>query len=165
MEDNQILKNLRCCADKYCKGCSEQGKAYCKETVCAFAWDLMYRQRQDIERLQKESESKEQAYNNEFNLRKELKAKVECLENKLFALENDFEKTENLNEALGNDVDIKLNHIYDLEEKVERLTKTLDIIAGKIKLEFYREFDELIPSIMSDKIDEIVKECRGDEND
>lgn len=30
--------------------------------------------------------------------------------------------------------------------------------AQLIKLEFYREFDELIPSIMSDRIDELVKE-------
>ena len=30
--------------------------------------------------------------------------------------------------------------------------------AGKVKMLFYYEFDELIPSIMSDKIDELLKE-------
>ena len=33
--------------------------------------------------------------------------------------------------------------------------------AEIVKLEFYRQFDELIPSIMADKIDEIVDELIG----
>jgi hypothetical protein len=35
--------------------------------------------------------------------------------------------------------------------------------AERIKMAFYYEFDELIPSIMADKIDELVKEVCGDE--
>ena len=31
-----------------------------------------------------------------------------------------------------------------------------------VKMAFYQEFDELIPSIMADKIDELVKEVCGD---
>ena len=31
-------------------------------------------------------------------------------------------------------------------------------VAERIKMAFYYEFDELIPSIMADKIDELVKE-------
>ena len=34
--------------------------------------------------------------------------------------------------------------------------------AEKVKLEFYYEFDEIIPSIMADKIDNLVKEMVGD---
>ena len=34
--------------------------------------------------------------------------------------------------------------------------------AERIKMAFYYEFDELIPSIMEDKIDELVKEVCGD---
>lgn len=34
--------------------------------------------------------------------------------------------------------------------------------AERVKMAFYYEFDELIPSIMADKIDEIVKEVCGD---
>lgn len=34
--------------------------------------------------------------------------------------------------------------------------------AERIKMAFYIEFDELIPSIMSDKIDELVKEVCGE---
>lgn len=36
-------------------------------------------------------------------------------------------------------------------------------VAERIKMAFYYEFDELIPSIMADKIDELVKEVCGDE--
>lgn len=41
----------------------------------------------------------------------------------------------------------------------ERLEKLGNDIGERIKTEFYCEFDELIPSIMADKIDEIVKEA------
>lgn len=35
--------------------------------------------------------------------------------------------------------------------------------AESVKMAFYYEFDELIPSTMADKIDEMVKEVCGDE--
>ena len=34
--------------------------------------------------------------------------------------------------------------------------------AESIKMAFYHEFEELIPSIMADKIDELVNEVCGD---
>ena len=37
-------------------------------------------------------------------------------------------------------------------------------IAERIKTEFYKEFDEIIPSVMADKIDEIAKEMVGGTN-
>lgn len=40
----------------------------------------------------------------------------------------------------------------------EGLKKAVEDVAERIKMAFYYEFDELIPSIMADKIDEIVKE-------
>ena len=54
MTDEQIIKALRCCADKGCSFCSEKGKAYCKETVASLAWDLIQRQNAEIERLREE---------------------------------------------------------------------------------------------------------------
>lgn len=44
------------------------------------------------------------------------------------------------------------------KEKFERKREELKEFAERIKMAFYYEFDELIPSIMSDKIDEIAKE-------
>lgn len=40
----------------------------------------------------------------------------------------------------------------------EELRKAVKEFAERVKMAFYYEFDELIPSIMTDKIDEIVKE-------
>ena len=45
----------------------------------------------------------------------------------------------------------------------DRMNKTVMGIAERIKMAFYYEFDELIPSIMADRIDELVKEVCGDE--
>ncbi len=53
MTDNDIMKALRCCADRYCKGCSEQGKANCRESIAALAWDLICRQKAEIAEYQK----------------------------------------------------------------------------------------------------------------
>ena len=54
MTDSEIIKALRCCADRYCKGCSEQGKANCKESIAALSWDLINRQKAEIEKLKKD---------------------------------------------------------------------------------------------------------------
>ena len=52
MTDNEIMTTLRRCADHACYRCSEYGKQYCNRTVAALAWDLMYRQNAEIERLE-----------------------------------------------------------------------------------------------------------------
>lgn len=60
MTDNEIMNTVRRCADKACYRCPEYGKEYCRETIAALAWDMMYnlkaeneRQKAEIERLQK----------------------------------------------------------------------------------------------------------------
>lgn len=40
--------------------------------------------------------------------------------------------------------------------------QTVEEFAERVKMAFYYEFDELIPSIMADKIDELVKEVCGE---
>ena len=49
--------------------------------------------------------------------------------------------------------------IQTQKEKKELAEK----LAERIKNEFYIQFDEIIPSIMADKIDEIVKEVLDEE--
>ena len=55
-----------------------------------------------------------------------------------------------------------VNEIGRLETQIttlqEGLKKAVEDVAERIKMAFYYEFDELIPSTMADKIDEIVKE-------
>ena len=50
----------------------------------------------------------------------------------------------------------------DLESIVNAREETAEKFAERVKMAFYYEFDELIPSIMSDKIDEICKEITGE---
>lgn len=60
------------------------------------------------------------------------------------------------------DAIMQKNRANMLEEKnanlQEGLKKAVEDVAERIKMAFYYEFDELIPSTMADKIDEIVKE-------
>lgn len=44
----------------------------------------------------------------------------------------------------------------------EARKETAEKFAERVKMAFYYEFDELIPSIMADKIDEICKELGGE---
>ena len=51
------------------------------------------------------------------------------------------------------------------ERLINEITKdAIKVFAERVKMAFYYEFDELIPSIMADKIDELVKEMVGDDN-
>ena len=74
--------------------------------------------------------------------------------------ENKELKTENL--ILSQ----KRFNIFERIEFTDKLKKQIKSEAIKefaenIKLEFYKEFDEIIPSIMADKIDNLVKEMGG----
>lgn len=64
------------------------------------------------------------------------------------------------------------NRLFQLENKIESgelcdreevRKETAKEIAERVKMAFYYEFDELIPSIMADKIDELVEEICGDD--
>ena len=48
--------------------------------------------------------------------------------------------------------------------KAKARAEAIKEFAERVRMAFYYEFDELIPSIMSDKIDEIVKEMTEDKN-
>jgi chromosome segregation ATPase len=90
--------------------------------------EMVVEQKAEIERLNNELVSADEV----IGFRE---AEIERLKDKIFVLENDLEKAENLNDAFGNDVDIKLNHIYALEEKL-----------AKAKSEAYKEFAEMVVS-------------------
>lgn len=70
----------------------------------------------------------------------------------------DEEMIENL-QCVVNDISEQCNKL-NAENAALRAnrTKAVKEVAERIKTAFYCEFEELIPSIMADKIDEIVKE-------
>ena len=104
MTDEEIIKALECCKKtEFISDCAkcEMFAFDCKDTLIENALNLINRQKAEVEqlkivaggleqalknvteevdRLLKECESKEEAYNKEFCLRKELKAKIEKLE-------------------------------------------------------------------------------------
>ncbi len=51
----------------------------------------------------------------------------------------------------------------DVIETENIKAETIKEFAEKVKMAFYYEFDELIPSIMADKIDNLVKEMVGEQ--
>lgn len=51
----------------------------------------------------------------------------------------------------------KFQEIYS-KKRNNNIQKLIRQMGDKIKMEFYYEFDELIPSVMSDKIDKITAE-------
>lgn len=50
----------------------------------------------------------------------------------------------------------------DIKIQTEK-RKLVEKLAERIKNEFYIQFDEILPSIMADRIDEIVKEVLDEE--
>ena len=89
---------------------------------------------------------------------------------------NKQQEIEKMEETIGDCVGLKYNgeqFLYTLHTQ-KYLAKELvskgygDVraavreFAENVKMAFYYEFDELIPSRMADKIDELVKEVCGD---
>ena len=132
MTDNEIIKALECCTKtEFISDCAkcEMFAFDCKDILIENAIDLINRQ----------------------------KAEVERLEDKIFVLENDLEKAENLSDALGNDIDIKLNYIYDLEEKIETVeSEAIKEFANRFAKEL-SEFD--MSSVGLPDYDRGYKDC------
>lgn len=86
----------------------------------------------------------------------QLKTLVSSLENRIVELKDRIAELEKGN-AIKTDTIVDLLKKQEFYEK-EKLTK----FAERIKMEFYYQFDELIPSIMANKIDETLKEFIND---
>lgn len=115
LTDNEIMKNVRCCADNYCKNCSLQGKPNCKNTLFSLAWNTLYDLKSENDILKKKYE---------------------------FAVSEREANVKGFTETL--------NTIKD---------ETRKELGEQIKMAFYYHFDEIIPSVMADKIDELVRGC------
>ena len=133
MTYEQIIEALECCNGYDCETC--MALKYCDYmhpgALARSSLDIINSQKAEIERLNIELKAMRGAANS-------YKAEIERLKDKIFVLENDLEKAENLSDALGNDVDIKLNHIYDLEEnlkkaKSEAIKECLEKVKNYIK--------------------------------
>lgn len=129
----------------------------------------------DVERLEKESISKEKAYNNEYFLRKKIqdelkdyKAENERLEDENYTLKNKIEIRDNLIEQLGSDIDVKYNTIYTMREKLKN-SKSEAIKEFAERLKRYSFVDNLSldgkETVYVDDIDKLVKEMTEDKDE
>ena len=129
----------------------------------------------DVERLEKESISKEKAYNNEYFLRKKIqdelkdyKAENERLEDENYTLKNKIEIRDNLIEQLGSDIDVKYNTIYTMREKLKN-SKSEAIKEFAERLKRYSFVDNLSldgkETVYVDDIDRLVKEMTEEKSD
>ena len=188
--DEHIIEGLKCCiAQENCEEVSCEicpcNKFYdCKEVMLQNALDFFNRQKIEIERLEKESLSKEKAYNNEYFLRKEIedelkdhKAEDEKLLQKLQqakyeALMHAFSKFAGHSDYHGDTILCQLRCLA--EGKETKTAKPID--TNQLKSETIKEFAEraetlvlplLLPATLQERdrvyrclniIDNLVKE-------
>ena len=132
----------------------------------------------DVERLEKESISKEKAYNNEYFLRKKIqdelkdyKAENERLEDENYTLKNKIEIRDNLIEQLGSDIDVKYNTIYTMREKlknskseaIKEFAERLKRTSVGLEIGDDKKFKMTIVSTVA--IDNLVKEMTEEKSD
>lgn len=78
---------------------------------------------------------------------------------RLHALEDKIERGELISTVQDERSEQEIAFFVEHDAEVRK--QAVREFAERVKMAFYYEFDELIPSIMADKIDEIVKEgCR-----
>lgn len=90
--------------------------------------------------------------------REELKEKIDCCDVSMIHHDDDgkryieYEKYEDFTDRLG-------KRIRQLKGQLKQERKeTAEKFAERVKMDFYYEFDELIPSIVASKINKICKE-------
>ena len=176
-EQNEILQKTIFRKEDLMQMLQSQKQAYYDELVSAKA---------EIERLKKEVAKEFTCFVGEahkvdgcpyLDELKKAYEKIEDLEIKNMHLAEFLAETETEQDKVK--VKIKeLEKRYELavaerEANVKGFTDTLNTIkaetrkelAEQIKMAFYYEFDELIPSIMADKIDKLVSEYEGVKNE
>ena len=72
----------------------------------------------------------------------------------------EYEKLDIVKKMYGSSDKVKPSDILRMLAMTDNVARkeTAEKFAERVKMAFYYEFDELIPSIMADKIDEICKE-------
>ena len=165
MTDNEIKKALECCKVEFenCEKCPYGGVDCLTEKgeslVMRDALDLINRQQAEIEKFTKRQKpTGASGYKIE-------NGKVVFFTNMLGGCRHEYENLDEVAKTLNE----LLQECYSKDEIAFALKcKTEDLKTAKseaikefaelVKMEFYKDFDELIPSIMADRIDNLVKE-------
>lgn len=81
--------------------------------------------------------------------------------NRLAELEDKIERGELISTVQDEQSEQEIT--FFVKHNAEERKQAVIEFAERVKMAFYYEFDELIPSIMADRIDELVKEVCGDD--
>ena len=146
MTDNEIMTTLRRCADHACYRCSEYGKQYCNRTVAALAWDLMYRQKAEIERLGELLRLEAEGANTLNDVIAEQQAEIERLGKRLLLTFSNAQMEEIKNDCLER-IEYNINAIK---------AKAIKEFAQRLKETKFKHGNEYI--IYAENIDNLVKE-------
>lgn len=85
---------------------------------------------------------------------------VQSLIDRLVVLENKIENGELISTVQSEQGEQEVAYFAKHNAAVRK--QAVKEFAERVKMAFYYEFDELIPSIMADKIDKLVKEVCGE---
>lgn len=161
MTDSEIIKALEYCANH--KDCDDGCPCVISESPCVVnnpntLFDLINRQQAEIDHLNIKLKTMRGAANG-FKAEIERLQKAECS----FAeaggkLVVQYKQAKEQICRLQADKDTLIRNYANCQKEL------LKEFAERVKTAFYEEFDELIPSIMADKIDEIYKEMVGENN-
>lgn len=147
MADNEIIKVLECCLESECEKCQYQYDTACKEYILHGCLSFINRQKAEIEALTMEN--------------KQLKSDLQLLKGDYEYVKDNLDEIVERDKQLILKLRLKLAKAYSEQKTIK--SEAIKDFAEKVKLKFYEEFDELIPSIMADEIDNLVAEMVGDE--
>lgn len=153
MTDNDIIKALEwhINAEAHCSPCPYEEHSVthsCVEKLLEDCFDLINRQKADNCELQHRID--------ELQLKNtELKAEIERLQEQ----SNNYP----VRVRMGDYCIMYASSLDDYDKQIGDIgNEAVKEFAEQVKMAFYYQFDELIPSIMADKIDNLVKEMVGD---
>ena len=179
----EIKKVLECCyiltnkdlpmetRDNACNNCPYDGIERCTPLLVKNSLTYINELERENERLKNESNEMFDKYGKELQTTTIL---IEKRNNEIIELKDRIAELEKENAELKvdlkNSIDMQKEMldgfktaIKEVEENLAReIPNLLKQFAERVKMEFYYEFDEIIPSIMSDKIDKILKEILGE---
>ena len=164
MTDNEIIKALERCPQHaeccYCNSLEECGN---KRILTTSVFDLINRQKAEIERLEKEAKDKERAYNDEFCSRKEWQTKCrELLKEKQItkseAMKEFAEKIDKLLERYSHiheNAEIAMQDVIECDNETIEMQSVWDVHT-LIANEMGSEPEEM--NKLQDNIETIAKE-------
>lgn len=172
MTDNEITKALRVCGSEEteCWECPYSvGTSYCSTRLLNDTINLITKQREEIKTMSRAIKQQDEIIAKMQASQFEMANKEACQSEEIKRLESLCTGKEDQEEkiaVLNEDFARFLNTIAILKEELAdarylntvAASDAIEEFAERVKMAFYHEFDELIPSVMADKIDGLVKE-------